>query len=134
MFTLKKQFRFEAAHVLLGHDGKCARLHGHSWVGRVIIGGVGLINNGPKTGMLADFGDIKKLLDPLVDEYLDHHFLNETLEMDQPTSEAVAEWLYDQLRPLFAPNITKFPMAHLIAVEIDETCTSSCRYGEKEPA
>jgi 6-pyruvoyltetrahydropterin/6-carboxytetrahydropterin synthase len=33
-----KEFRFEAAHRLPHHDGKCRRLHGrHSWVGRVYV-------------------------------------------------------------------------------------------------
>lgn len=121
MFTLTKQFRFEAAHVLLGHDGKCARLHGHSWVGRVVLRGDELVRSGPKAGMLVDFCDVKAALTPLVDGWLDHHFLNETLATDRPTSEFVAEWVYGQLKPVL-------PL--LAAVEIEETCTSSCRYGQ----
>lgn len=121
MFTLTKEFKFEAAHVLLGHDGKCARLHGHSWRARVILSGANLHALGPKAGMLADFSDVKAAVEPLVDQYLDHHYLNETLETDHPTSEFVAEWLFARLRPVL-------PL--LVAVEVDETCTCSVRYGE----
>ena len=121
-FTLTKEFKFEAAHVLLGHDGKCARLHGHSWVGEVVLEGDKLVQDGPKAGMLADFGDVSAALEPLVDDYLDHHFLNETLATDRPTSEFVAEWVYNRLRG-------KLP--GLSAVVIRETCTSSCRYGTR---
>ncbi|NES98612.1 MAG: 6-carboxytetrahydropterin synthase QueD, partial [Desertifilum sp. SIO1I2] len=36
-WIIYKEFRFEAAHHLPHHDGKCRRLHGHSWVGRVQV-------------------------------------------------------------------------------------------------
>ena len=119
MWTLTKAFSFEAAHSLPDHDGKCRRLHGHSWRGRVILQGETLNQKGAKSGMLQDFGDIKAVLDPLVAGWLDHQHLNETLPMRSPTSEEVARWIFDQLKP-------SLPL--LVAVEIDETCTSSCRY------
>lgn len=119
-FTLQKEFRFEAAHRLPQHDGKCRNLHGHSWVGRVEVRGDSLIPTGPKGGMLMDFSDIKAVLTPFVEGALDHHYLNESIpELPNPTSEAVAEWLFNSLEPL---------LPGLYAVEIDETCTSSCRF------
>lgn len=121
-FELSKEFRFEAAHKLDHHDGKCARLHGHSWVGRVFVKGDCLETEGPKRGMLIDYSDIKKEVNKLVDEYLDHHYLNETLElyMSDPTSENVAKFVYDKLSE-------KLPVSK---VEIEETCTSKCVYYE----
>ena len=119
MFTLTKEFRFEAAHKLPSHDGKCARLHGHSWKMRVELQGDILFAAGPKIGMLQDFGDISTLVRPLVEEKLDHHYLNETTGLENPTSEELARWIYNQLRGI---------VPQLSAVEIDETCTSSCRY------
>ena len=120
MFTLTKEFKFEAAHRLPHHDGKCQRLHGHSFRMRVVLRGPRLVEDGPKRGMLRDFGDVKAAVAPLVDGVLDHHYLNETLpDIESPTSEAVAKWVYDQVKP-FLPE--------LLAVEIDETCTSSARY------
>ncbi len=118
-FTLTKQFRFEAAHQLPAHDGKCKRLHGHSWVGRVIVRGTQLHAAGPKAGMLMDFADIKKVVNPIVENLLDHHYLNETLGIENPTSEEVARCVFDLLSG---------ELPGLVAVEIDETCTSSCRY------
>ncbi len=119
MFTLSKQFRFEASHQLPAHDGKCARLHGHSWVGWLYVKGEELQTTGPKAGMLMDFSDLKKILNPLVDEFLDHHHLNETTGLANPTSEEVARWIYNKLKP-------QLPI--LAAIEIEETCTSRCRY------
>ena len=75
-WQLYKEFRFEAAHRLPHHDGKCARLHGHSWVCRIYIQGDRLIESGPKQGMLMDFGDVKTYMKPLLDQYLDHYYLN----------------------------------------------------------
>ena len=31
MFELKVRTHFSAAHKILEHPGKCARLHGHNW-------------------------------------------------------------------------------------------------------
>jgi len=118
-FTLRKKFKFEAAHKLPNHDGKCANLHGHSWIGWVEVQGEVLSHRGPKEGMLLDYSDIKAVLSPLVEEHLDHHYLNDTLPFEAPTSEEVARWVYNQLSG-------KLP--GLVAVEIEETCTSSCRF------
>ncbi|BAW96155.1 6-pyruvoyl tetrahydropterin synthase [[Synechococcus] sp. NIES-970] len=121
-WELYKEFRFEAAHQLPHHDGKCARLHGHSWVMRVYLRGDRLHTTGPKQGMLFDFGDIKKYVQPLLDQYLDHYHLNDSLGMESPTSEAIAQWIYGELKKVNLPG--------LAAVEIKETCTAGCIYTE----
>ena len=71
-----------------------------------------------------DFGDLKSYMKPLLEEYLDHYYLNETLGMESPTSEAIAKWIYEQLK---AKNL-----GGLVAVEIMETCTSGCIYSRPE--
>ena len=119
MFEITKEFRFEAAHKLPLHDGKCARLHGHSWRGRLVLRADKPIQCGPKTGMVQDFGDVSAVLRPFVDDVLDHRYLNDSTGLDNPTSELVAEWVFGMLKP-FLPL--------LVAVEIDETCTSSARF------
>lgn len=124
MLTLRKKFKFEASHQLVGHDGKCARLHGHSWVLWVEVVGSGVHEEGPKRGMLIDYGDVKKAVMPLWDRLLDHHHLNETFNTDAPTSEHVAIALWELLQPCFADD----PRCRLNAIEIEETCTSACRY------
>lgn len=118
-WILGKEFRFEAAHKLPHHDGKCARLHGHSWKGIVYVKGNALMTNGPKAGMVMDYADIKQALNPLVDRFLDHHYLNETTQLENPTSEVLAKWIFDQLEQAGLP---------VFAVRIDETCTSTCYY------
>ena len=119
-WLIYKEFRFEPAHRLPHHDGKCCRLHGHSWLGRVYVKGNQLIKDGSKQGMLLDYGDIKKYIQPLLDDFLDHYYLNETTGLENPTSEAIAKWVFEQLEEAALPG--------LHAVEIRETCTSGARY------
>jgi 6-pyruvoyltetrahydropterin/6-carboxytetrahydropterin synthase len=71
--------------------------------------------------MLIDYGDIKKEVKYLLDDYLDHHHLNDTLQTDSPTSEYVAKWLFNQLKP---------KLLLLEKIVVRETCTSECIYLE----
>ena len=123
MFTITKQFRFEAAHRLPHHDGKCQRLHGHSWRMNIVLQGDRLVTAGPKQGMLKDYGDVSAAVKPLVEQCLDHHYLNETIpSIENPTSENIAKWVFEQLQPI---------IPELVAVTIYETCTSECTYQPK---
>lgn len=121
MFRLEKEFRFEASHQLPHHSGKCARLHGHSWVGRISVEGEELQRDGSSAGMLADFGDLKAAVAPLLESYLDHFHLNDTLALENPTSEEIARWVYRRLKP---------SLPGLVSVIIEETCTSRAEYRE----
>jgi 6-pyruvoyltetrahydropterin/6-carboxytetrahydropterin synthase len=118
-WKLEKDFPFEAAHRLPNHDGKCQRLHGHSWTATVVVEGSNLNPSGAKGGMVVDFGTLSKVVTPIVDEFLDHHFLNDTTGLTNPTSEEIARWLFDKLKPL---------LPELVGVEISETCTARCYY------
>lgn len=91
---IRKQFRFEAAHVLPYHPGKCARLHGHSYRLDVAIAGA-LQDDGPARGMVADFDEIGAVVRPRVIERLDHASLNDLI--DNPTAERIALWVWDEL-------------------------------------
>ena len=119
MWTLTKEFTFEAAHRLPSHAGKCGRIHGHSWRGLVIVRGDKLQKSGSSAGMLVDFSDLKSPVAVLLNDYLDHYHLNETTGLENPTSEELARWIYNKLRPAI-------PL--LVAVKIHETCTSACHY------
>ncbi|MDB9315929.1 6-carboxytetrahydropterin synthase QueD [Spirulina sp. CS-785/01] len=119
-WVIYKEFRFEAAHRLPHHDGKCQRLHGHSWVGRVYVQGHQLTETGAKQGMLVDFGEVKRYLKPLLEQFLDHYYLNESTGLANPTSEALAKWIFEKLEKAGLPGLQ--------AVEVQETCTSGATY------
>lgn len=121
-FIITKKFDFEAAHWIPvfpeGH--KCRRMHGHSFKVEVKLRGA----LDPELGILMDFADIKAVVKPYID-YLDHDCLNDLGERDNiphlqnPTSENICLWLYQELSP-------KLPM--LYSVVVRETCTSACEY------
>jgi 6-pyruvoyltetrahydropterin/6-carboxytetrahydropterin synthase len=70
--------------------------------------------------MVMDYGDIKKFIQPLLDNYLDHYYLNESTGLKNPTSEEIAKWIFEKLEAV--------GLLGLDAVEIRETCTSGCIY------
>lgn len=113
---LVRKVGFEAAHRLPkvppGH--KCERLHGHSFrVDLVVEGPVD-----PETGWFIDYSVIDEAWQPL-HEQLDHHFLNEVPGLENPTSELLARWLWNRLRP---------ELPSLLRIVVHETCDAACEY------
>ena len=113
---LSKSFTFEAAHWLPtfpeGH--KCRRMHGHSFRVDVIVAG----DVAPERGYLIDYGDIRTAIAP-IERALDHHCLNEIAGLENPTSEMIAKWIWDRLRPT---------LHQLVEIVVHETCSSRCEF------
>ena len=115
MLSVTKIFEFESAHFLLDHPGKCKAMHGHSYKLEVEVGyGRGDALN--ENGMIIDFGDLKKIIQPLIDNYLDHKFLNDSLHSDNPTAEKMLFWIVERIE---LP-----PPVYLLRVRLWETSTS----------
>ena len=116
MIEIRKSFTIEAAHRLPnvppGH--KCARLHGHSFNVEIAVGGP----LDPQKGWIIDYADIKEAFQPLHDQ-LDHNYLNDIPGLQNPTSENLAVWIWDKLKPA---------LHNLTAVIVHETCTTTCEY------
>src|SRR3954467_13040933 len=91
-----REFGFEAAHRLpsVPEGHKCARLHGHSFRIEVHLTG----EPGADTGWVMDFGDVKTAFQPIYDR-LDHHSLNDIDGLNNPTSERLAIWIWERLKP-----------------------------------
>jgi len=113
---LFKTFTFEAAHRLphVPEGHKCSRLHGHSFEVTIYVRGP----VDPKMGWVIDFGDIKSAFKPIYDR-LDHYYLNDIEGLENPTSENLAKWIWQELKP-------SLPL--LSQIDIKETCNSGCRY------
>jgi 6-pyruvoyltetrahydropterin/6-carboxytetrahydropterin synthase len=91
---IRKQFRFESAHVLPFHPGKCARMHGHSY--RLEVGVRGPIQtDGPARGMIVDFDEIDRIVRRETVDLLDHQTLNDFIE--NPTAERIIMWIWRRL-------------------------------------
>lgn len=134
MWKLTKTMRFEASHRLPDHDGKCRKLHGHSWVVHVTVKGSKLNPEGPKRGMVLDYTDLGAVLDE-IHEMLDHTHLNDTLcypgftEAIYPTSEELAKWVYVMARHRL---FSKTGSVSVDNVVVEETCGARCEYSEYE--
>jgi 6-pyruvoyltetrahydropterin/6-carboxytetrahydropterin synthase len=90
LITLYTEEFFHAAHHLENYEGKCARLHGHTWKVSVWVKGDEERKN--QTGLLWDFGNVRKIIDTL-----DHQLLNEVLP-NNPTVENITRYIYDKLK------------------------------------
>ena len=85
-----REFTFEAAHSLPWHQGKCARLHGHSY--RLVVTVEGPLD---EHGVVLDFADLSTLVTTHVLERFDHQHLNKLF--DNPTAEIVANDIFVRL-------------------------------------
>lgn len=74
MFKVSKEFSFDMAHLLDGHDGKCQNLHGHTYKLQVEITGH-LITHGAKKSMVMDFSDLKSIVKKSILDPMDHAFI-----------------------------------------------------------
>ncbi|WP_158380255.1 6-carboxytetrahydropterin synthase QueD [Candidatus Williamhamiltonella defendens] len=118
--SLFKEFQFEAAHRLpyIPEEHKYRRLHGHSSVVRLEI--IGKID--AKSGWIIDFADLKSAFQPIWNK-LDHQYLNDIAGLENLTSELLAIWLWDRLKP---------HLPQLSSITIKETCSASCIYRGSE--
>ena len=90
---LDVEFYFAAAHRLPRYEGPCFRMHGHNYQFFVAVEG----EVEPRSGMITDFGELKRIVGELVLARVDHQVLNDVLE--NPTAENIARWIYETLQP-----------------------------------
>ncbi|GEM_PF-170165 len=90
--TVVRRFKIDAAHFLEDYKGKCFCQHGHYYV--VDIAVKGPID--PLTGMVVDFGYIKKIFTRYIDEVLDHKTINYVVPelRRRATAELMAVWMW----------------------------------------
>jgi 6-pyruvoyltetrahydropterin/6-carboxytetrahydropterin synthase len=127
LYQVEKRFTFEASHRLPKHDGKHANTHGHSWAMTVVVEGSALHRIGPYEDMLLDTSDINTVVKCLIEEYLDHQCLNISTGLKNPTSEALARWVYMRLEPRIR-NLRESEALRLHSVRIEEGGTSTCTF------
>lgn len=113
-----RRYRFEAAHQLpnVPEGHQCGRMHGHGF--EVILH----VNQSLKTAdMGIDFDQLDAYWQPLYQQ-LDYACLNEIPGLENPTSEVLADWIWQKLKP---------QLMALSWVTVYETHTSGCNYDGK---
>lgn len=100
------EMTFDAGHRIVGHKGKCARLHGHTY--KVSIFAAGSVH---EPGFVVDFGDLKDIVnewdhrmllwnqDPLYDPESEHFWTDEGVVFltFNPTAEHMAQHLAERI-------------------------------------
>jgi 6-pyruvoyltetrahydropterin/6-carboxytetrahydropterin synthase len=132
-----KEFDFEMAHALWGYDGLCKNLHGHSYKLYVTVIGEPIQDTSDKKlGMVIDFGDLKRIVKPMIVDVLDHSVV---LNKEAPTEALLqAKPMFDRIHLLdyqptcenmvidFANKIKRELPAgvELFSIKLYETATS----------
>ena len=117
MYSVTKRIEFCYGHRLLDYDGMCKHPHGHNAVAEIEIRADSL----DARNMVADFGDIKRIVKGWVDRQLDHRMilrhddplvaclqrLDEPVYLldSNPTVERIARLLYDISREQGLPVV-----------------------------
>jgi 6-pyruvoyltetrahydropterin/6-carboxytetrahydropterin synthase len=122
MFEVAIEHSFAAGHALRHYKGKCENVHGHNYKVQVVVRGE---NVDRKTGMLADFVELKRLL-RAISEPLDHVFLNDiepfiTLE---PSAENIALYICEKMQE----GISQENPIEVAEVKVWETDIQSATY------
>jgi 6-pyruvoyltetrahydropterin/6-carboxytetrahydropterin synthase len=139
VIRVTKEFGFEMAHALIGYDGKCKYIHGHSYVLKITVAGQPICDeNNPKLGMVIDFGDLKKIVTDNIIERFDHSLvLNKKAKLAdnlkheyqkveiadyQPTCENLVIHFVTILKQVLPENVS---LHHL---HLSETATSCAEW------
>lgn len=137
IIRITKEFSFEMGHALLGYDGPCRNVHGHSYHLHVTVAGQPISAEGHvKLGMVMDFGDLKQIVKRVVVDVFDHALVlnnatpvqvtqnlqnqfEKVILLDyQPTSEMMVKDFANRIKNELPPNLK------LIKVLLRETATA----------
>ncbi|MCC7317625.1 MAG: 6-carboxytetrahydropterin synthase [Bacteroidales bacterium] len=134
---ITKEFKFEMAHALLGYDGPCRNVHGHSYGLEVTVLGEPIATEGhPKLGMVMDFGDLKRIVRSQIVDVFDHALVLNTAmpkSITEPLHQSFEKVILIHYQPTselmvidFAQRIqAKLPQGiQLLRVMLRETATS----------
>jgi 6-pyruvoyltetrahydropterin/6-carboxytetrahydropterin synthase len=113
-WTLKVRDTFSAAHYLREYQGKCEKVHGHTFQVEVAIA----VRELDATGLGYDFTEIKADLAAVLP---DHALLNDLFPFN-PSAENLARHLYGELKK-------KYPVASVTVWESDD---ASAAYAEDD--
>ena len=117
MYRLRVETTFDAAHNIIASNGKCERLHGHTWKIELFITG----EKEESTGMVIDFNVLKANLQEIA-EKLDHTYLNEITEIGNPTSENISKYAFNYLKKIIPKHVK------LEKIRVWESSKSWCEY------
>ena len=118
MIEVTVKHNFETGHRLPHLPGKCQNLHGHSWWASVTVHAPDV----DASGILVDFGQLKKGVRGWIDTYLDHGLM---LGQDDPLRDLLQR---EGKVFTFGPELGNWPTVENVArllVEVTEEVLST---------
>jgi len=142
-FSITRRFQFCAGHRVLGHEGKCANMHGHNYILHATFEADQGEQPLDDLGRVIDFSRVKEILGTWLDDNWDHGFIYSELDADletvftllqakgeakhkhfvapfNPTAENMAEYLLKKICPIL------FRMHGVVCKEIRLEETENC--------
>ena len=136
--TIMRQVKFCAGHRLVGHEGKCANLHGHNYLAQFFVSG----GEFDEVGRVVDFSVINRLFKGWIDKNWDHGILawdedSELLEAlghlqpskvfclpYNPTAENIAKYLLTEVGPGLVEQIEGYDiqLTKVVVWETENAC------------
>lgn len=104
-YELSIKDHFDASHILVGYDGPCRFLHGHTWDIEVTVRGEQL----DSVGIVYDFKSLKDNLKAILENF-DHRHINDVPPFDHinPTAENLARVIFYEFVELLPKNISLY--------------------------
>jgi 6-pyruvoyltetrahydropterin/6-carboxytetrahydropterin synthase len=94
MAAVTKEVTFDCAHMLSGHRGKCANLHGHTYKCQITVQGFIKTSDeeASDASMVLDFGDLQSAIRQDVTGPLDHALIFSAEEFRGGAEEELYDW------------------------------------------
>jgi 6-pyruvoyltetrahydropterin/6-carboxytetrahydropterin synthase len=93
MYRLRVESEFDAAHKIEGYQGKCARLHGHTYKVEAFF----LTKELDSIGVSVDLRALKEKLAKITEQF-DHSYLNDFKELGNPSTENLSRHIFQHLK------------------------------------
>lgn len=134
-WRLTTEFTFDSAHIIVGYDGPCGRLHGHTYRVRLELTSDQLRPSAHvrRHIMVADFKTLKWAKKDVEAGGLDHALLNDLPELgDDTTAEVIAAYIHRKTMERVRADLPKGDDGADLKLRVTlwETPESSCEYWE----
>ena len=125
-WTLHTEFKFDAAHYIDGYDGKCGRMHGHTYKVHMKAKSHKLNHSAylKTSDMVCDFKELKWAAKDSERGGFDHGVLNDLMQ-ENTTAERIAEYIHQETKK-------RIPSGIELEVTVWETETSWVSYTDKD--
>ena len=125
-WTLHTEFKFDAAHYIDGYDGKCGRMHGHTYKVHMKAKSHKLNPSAylKTSDMVCDFKELKWAAKDSERGGFDHGVLNDLMQ-ENTTAERIAEYIHHE-------TMKRIPSGIELEVTVWETETSWVSYTDND--